>query len=449
MARMADQTCSPHSIAAPMPARSSRPKRPGLMDAQKPGTPEWVILTALVLAYCVSGVSSVRFHPDESQWIASSNVLEEYFSGRFSSPLWDESYWTLTQPPLARYVIGMGRRAGGYGGDDLVEPWDWGHDDAWNIQAGAMPSERLLWWSRLPMAILMAFSVMVVYTLLRMGFGLPASLVWIALVLTNDFFGLTLRRAMGESSLLAGIMLVLLACYGVLQASDINSPHGDRRVYWWIALAGAGTGLAGSAKLNGLSTAAAGLGVVILRATRAARDWKTRGRCVVIDSGLLFVCAVGTFVLVNPYLWPDPVARSLRMLDHRFYEMGVQVRVFPDSAIGGFSDHVRTLFVRVFQDYGGVPHVNALLVLAASLTGWGFILSVALGWLRGRGGSPSVVAVALVALSASVPALFTPLDWDRYYLLPIWFSTLGVAVLLGRGVLAVIGAARMCRARSR
>ena len=81
--------------------------------------PPLVIL--LLTAVFVARIPQVMFHPDESHWIYSSVVFEKLVKMQWSSPVWQESYWTLTQPPLARYVIGLGRRLGGY--TVVNNPW--------------------------------------------------------------------------------------------------------------------------------------------------------------------------------------------------------------------------------------------------------------------------------------------------------------------------------------
>jgi hypothetical protein len=61
-----------------------------------------------------------------SFWIATSYYLEAFLGvpidevrPDFPRPLWGPSYDVLTQPPLARYVIGVERRLGGFGVADL------------------------------------------------------------------------------------------------------------------------------------------------------------------------------------------------------------------------------------------------------------------------------------------------------------------------------------------
>src|SRR5205807_4803752 len=58
------------------------------------------------------------------------------------------------------------------------------------------------------------------------------------------------------------------------------------------------------------------------------------------------------------------------------------------------------------------------------------LLISAWSWLRGGVGSGGSVVLLLVAFSSSFPVLMTPLDWDRYYLFPVFFSTVLIAVVI-------------------
>src|SRR5688572_29801773 len=159
------------------------------MQTQNIAVKAEVLLVVCTLAlFYLPGLSSVEFHPDESQWIATSNVFETYLRGDFQSPVWDRSYWTLTQPPVVRYIIGFSRYVGGYHIPDLNKPWDFERGKNFNDRRGAMPSDGLLWWSRLPMAILAIFSLAFVFILLHSSSGRFAAYIWLILVLASPYF---------------------------------------------------------------------------------------------------------------------------------------------------------------------------------------------------------------------------------------------------------------------
>lgn len=127
-----------------------------------------LVASILTFAFC-RNIQNVPFHPDESQWIATSFYFESLLNCDSALPVWTnydpsfsnqaqtvwvENYWTLTQPPLPRYIIAVGRLVGGYHVMDLNFPWQFNLEIEENEAFGAMPTQGLLWWSRLPMALL-------------------------------------------------------------------------------------------------------------------------------------------------------------------------------------------------------------------------------------------------------------------------------------------------------
>ena len=124
---------------------------------------EVVVVVAILGNAYFSRLEVVRFHGDESHWIATSYYFEALTTPSFSEPLWlsmseipddfpiperlaatlapeassthvwGAHYWTLTQPPASRYMIALGRIAGGYGVRHLNVPWDFDTTDAQNV----------------------------------------------------------------------------------------------------------------------------------------------------------------------------------------------------------------------------------------------------------------------------------------------------------------------------
>ena len=82
-----------------------------------------LVIGILAFAY-LSNISQVEFHPDESQWISTSYIFENYVRLEFKSEAWDKYYATTTQPPVANYIMGAGRFIGGYRRPDLNKPWN-------------------------------------------------------------------------------------------------------------------------------------------------------------------------------------------------------------------------------------------------------------------------------------------------------------------------------------
>ncbi len=135
----------------------------------------------LSLAIFLGSFAQVAFHPDENNWILTSPYGEILAHGDFRNPLWDEGFWTLDAPPLGRYIIYAGLYAGGIEELGFHLPWDFSQDEAANTARGSMPGPQVLWWSRLPMALLGALSAVLVFLLTVQAAGWWAG--WAALVL--------------------------------------------------------------------------------------------------------------------------------------------------------------------------------------------------------------------------------------------------------------------------
>jgi hypothetical protein len=392
---------------------------------------EHVLICALLLVHFIANIYSTSFYPDESQWIATSSALETFVSGDVAA--WQENYWTLTQPPVARYVIGVGRRAGGWGPADLNMPWNYFTDLLTNIHEGAMPSVDLLWYSRLPMAIFAALSGTVMVFLLTQLAGRLAGYAWLLFFMSSRYVDETLLRAMGESPLLLAVTMVLVVSWAVFATLFRAPTRSDTRRIGLLLLVGAiASGVAGATKLNGLT-------IVLLPMCAGAWSAARRARAprvsAVLAPVLVGSVAFLTFVALNPYLYPAPLTRTARMIDHRFSEMEQQRYTYAEAAMPDGLGRVSRIGTRVFRDYlplnldrAGV--VNALLASAG--------IVFALRLVADRCGSPSSIAAAIALLAAvavgTPPMLLSELDWDRYYLLPIIlamaFSAVGFAVTM-------------------
>ncbi len=400
----------------------------------------WVepcIIACALLAVFGARIEGISFWPDESQWIATSYFFEAFLDQQAEPSLWDEYYWTLTQPPVARYVIALGRLAGGYGIHDLNQPWEFKSDAAANADSGAMPAAGLLWWSRLPMALLAALSIVLLFCLVSRAAGRVAGYTMVLLLAANPYLGSTLCRAMSEAPLLVCVVMAMLAGDSALrywQRAATSAPPSIatlRPAAACFLLMGCICGLGAAAKLNGSTTVAAGLALCILAAATHAGNATAPARATFIltSVGLLLIGAALIFVAANPYLYPDPWGRTSAMFKFRLTEMQTQLGLYPRFAIHGFGTRLDIVFRRVLQDDAaisvrGARFINFLLCTA----GTSVLLRAAWSWLRGNeNGGTSLVLVA-VALTTAAPALLTPLDWERYYLLPVIFSTVGIAV---------------------
>ncbi len=408
---------------------------------------ETLLIGAILLIIFCTQLATVPFFPDESHWIGSSGVFEVFFTGQLGSPLWQESYWTLTQPPLTRYLIGVGRRLGGYTAAELNATWEFSLSDEENLARHALPEPGLLWWSRLPMAVIAAGCGLLLFELMRAARNRVAAYTLLVLYAANSYLAYILRRAMAEAPLLLFTLLAGWASAKAIQSwqravaiPSATSAPAVRRFpgveRWWL-LAGLFSGLAAAVKLNGALAGMAAGGLAMLAPLRYRGTVVRRARLDVLERSLLWVLlATGVvFMMVNPYLYPDPLGRTARMLKMRTQEMQQQWVQYPETHSQEGAARLAQVAERVFQDYAtwrfpGAPLVNG----ALCLLGLGYLLWTTYRWWRGgEQFYPSIVSAAM-ALSLVAPMLLSPLDWDRYYLFPVIFSLWCMALGGAQGV---------------
>jgi len=390
-----------------------------------------LLVFILLAVIFLSSISEVSFAEDESHWIHTSSYLEILLTEKVTSPFWGEHYWTLTQPPMARYLIGIGRLVGGYNRNELNTPWQFDHDPAWNVEHGNLPSPDLLWWSRLPMAILGALSGWILWRLIRKAAGQLAGEVFLFVFILNPYYQTHLRRAMSESPLLFYTVLATAVSIKALAATRAafqkkgTTLRDLRPACGWFMLAGGCCGLAGASKINGLLSAA-GLALLIITAGVLLQGpaAPTLRRTFVIRSAVLAVfSALLVFIALNPYLYPNLLVNMARMAKFRVQEMAIQVAGFPDSVLHDPAERIQVMSRRIFENYAwpnfhGARWVN----LGLTILGLGGLL-----WkpVHSRLDSTASVAASLLFIPAPVAlaALATPLDWDRYYLFPVVMAT--------------------------
>lgn len=385
-----------------------------------------IFIVVLVVFYFI-GINDIEFHGDESQWIATSVVFEVFLSGDFHSSMWDESHWMLTQPHLPRYVIGLGRWICGIDKSELNPAYDWSVDYKTNKERGNLPSPQLLRCSRFPMEVLAAISICTVFFLLKRMGGYFPSLVWIVLILFSDYFPLMLGRAMGESSLLASITFLMLISYLMLEET-VKSVD-PIKIYSYMFLFGLGVGLAGSSKLNGFSLLAGGFLLSIIIAHRLSISKKSKIKFIFFSNLILVFSSLAIWIAINPFLWPSPFSTTLKMFNYRVMEMRKQVELFPLYRINGIFPRIKVLIKRIFQNYSSIRFKGSWIInLFFFSVGFICLLVKSIKDIKVEKLNHTFIVIFIIGLASSLPALITPLDWDRYYLFPIYFTTIGIAI---------------------
>lgn len=377
-----------------------------------------VFLFTFSLYQNLTNMDTVDFHRDEARWINRAYFLEDLLHP--FSDTWSDYYITQGQPPLGNYLMGIGLLLQGR---DLEtnRVWDFHYDDAWNIQTGAMPDDADLNAGRRTNAVIGALVVVCVYAL--------------ASRLTNRFGGfmgalllsihpLHLRLS---SQALSDELLALL-----LMGSFLMAWRFTRNPSLLNALAlGALLGLGGAAKLSPLmlSMPLAGFGVLWL-----AWHLKTVGRGILRWDrgrfGWLMLAqpaiAFAVFVLANPYLWPNPIGRTLSLVDFRRSEMDGQSSAWPIAAVETPMVALQRTGRRFNLDYSSSMRAQNWLADVLT-TAWaaisldvivmvaGIVVLIALVVKRGLW-SPTAVTSMLMAASSAAILLGMGVDFYRYFL---------------------------------
>ena len=260
-------------------------------------------LAALLSLFYLAGVAGVPFHPDETSWLFQSRDFEALLTRPLElawepdSPPSAEMTYRALNAPLAKYLLGIGRRIAGFEPSNVQVDWNWSQTWAENERRGALPTLRLLLAARFASAAFYPLSLGLLYW---SGLRLHNRWTGLAAVLlfgTNALVLLHTRRAMAEGAL---SFAMTLAIVGMLA--------GDRRPW----LAGLGFALAlWSKQSTGILLPAACLSVV----------WSKSGmlpiRRAVLNLLIFLLVAVSVSWILNPFLWRAPFRAVGAMLEAR------------------------------------------------------------------------------------------------------------------------------------
>lgn len=414
------------------------------MHSKKISSPYLHIISGLVLILLlftyIRAIPNSPFFGDESHWIHTSVYWEILLEQPSTSPFWSENYWTLTQPPVTRYIIGIARNIQGFNSEQLNNPWEFSQSFEENAANNNMPSQDLLFASRVPMAILAALTGWVIFLIILNGYGILAAVLFVLLYAFNDYLIITLVRAMGESPMLFFLTLssffLILAIREFIVWSKNETP--DRKAiksYFLFSLSGIACGLAGASKINGLM-AGASIALIVFALLFFFSPSLNKNLKIKMSVRIIFIFACSVilpFILINPFLYASPLSRIGLMAKFRLYEMGVQIAGFPDMHINTLSERVPLLFAEVFSQY--MPfHLPAILYFLLVGIGAINLINRLLDWNKSRQNFPTELVLVLVLLPLALAGYATPLNWDRYFLSSVMLNMIcapiGIAYLL-------------------
>lgn len=398
------------------------------------------LFAQVVIYRFASHLSKLRIHGDESLYIGSSYYFEALIYGPTANNQWDQSYWLMTTTLLPRYIIGLGRLIAGYGINQLnTLTWNFNAADTVNMLSSAMPSNGLLWVARFPMVLLTIASILIVYRLLHQSSGRFAAYTWVILCVTSEYYLTHLRRAMTEAPLLFFMVVTMLLMCALLQLIQHYDPI--QTISWqWKLIAcltglGISIGLMAASKLNGFGALAATIPIIYISIYRLPIGTRAKVKFITLAMLAVGVIAFGTFVLLHPHTWPTPIQIIWKMLEQRIKETSEQMREWPQAVINN-SNRVPLLAKRISYNYASIRiegQVALTIMLNIGFFVTGFIITLKRMWsdLENQKSSNADRVFFAMGAAMSIPSLFTPLDWDRYYLIPVFFATIFIAIGLG------------------
>jgi 4-amino-4-deoxy-L-arabinose transferase-like glycosyltransferase len=394
---------------------------------------EFFIIFFIVGASFMVGLKKTWFHPDESLWINQSYHFEDFFEGRFSAIAQQRTDYALTMPTIPEYVIGLSRRIGGYTPAQLNTMWDWDKSYEENQAIGSIPPEDMIWWARFLPALLGISSIIVTFYLIKWSFGVWVGYIWMVITVPNQWLISTLQRAMGESPLLFNIVIAMLAGYLAIKHFRSEGESVKSSLIWLIVF-GAFTGLAGQTKLNGLAIFPAGIAILLLLTVKCTP--RQRWRYFLIGVLGLSIFTFIFFVGTNPFYWSDPIGRTLQTLQFRVNMLqSSQPTAFPEIAINGWREHLQIDLEQIFKVRSSIQFANSN-YLEMVLAFLGFSVLVYLSWTsyvkKSLVMNAGALSILLVGFLAGFPNLFTTLNIDRYFLLPVYFVSIYIAIGLNR-----------------
>ncbi len=399
----------------------------GILDAV------WLIVLAV---YILGGIAIVPFHGDEAMQMTMSRDYFTAFVNHQPHALLVNPPYQLDSPNWLRLIngsvnphtVGFSLHLAGYIETGLPAIWEWPLSYDENVLRGHRPPQAMLIVSRLPSAIFLALSVIILFGIGRQMRGRVAAYTASGLYALSPVILLNGRRAMMEGSVLCfGLLAIWLA---------IMICKGRDSWRWWIAL-GLACGLTLASKHSGIVFVAAALGWVLVgQITKHFPILPIRLISHLLGRLMMsLVMMMIIFIALSPGLWNAPLARLGDLVTERTKLLDSQVKAEPDAPT--------TLNERVIgivtQPYVQAPvyyeaafwanaepiqveiaaydpsvwsglHSGALIGTLLTLVAVMGIGIIARDWRMWRIGLLVWLTVTLASL------LVNPLPWQRYYL---------------------------------
>ena len=450
------QTVTPQAGEQPTERSVTRP----LWAPRRIDVAMGMVLFIVASVVFLRATETVPFHGDESEWINNGRYFRFMFLDRdYSSSVWRVSWVNRDQPPVGRYIIGGIIWATGRDPSKVNRSYAWERDLEANRQEGRIPGPELLMPVRRTMAVFGAFAVVLLFVAGRMIGGTITGATAAVFAIASPLLQLYFAQARTETLLalftVTGLVLLLAFARWYRQTGRLPS-------FGWAI--GPVMGVALATKLTaavGILGICAYAGVAGLARFRRSRTEAVRMIAWSLTTGIL---ASIVWVVVNPFLWPDPVGRTLSMFELQRSMMDDQGANFGHPVPDDLSIRLTLMVVRTFVEISTPPFDAGLpkgsdsvssrtftelptvlgvsVELALALLGLAVLIArAAAGWRAGdRHGAETALLWWLAAYILGIGVNLN-LDWPRYYVPTAFFG----ALLIGLGVQTLVDAALRLR----
>lgn len=410
--------------------------RPALLNAL-------IMIAVLIVgvAHDFHLIEATPFHQDESRWLNRAHYLTDL--AHPFGPTWNDQYLTQGQPPIGSYMMGIALLIQGRD-TDTNTPWDFRRATQWNKDHGNLPAQGDLLAGRRFNAVVGALAAVVVYIVVRSLTNAAGGIAGALFLIFNPLLTWHNRLALADTTLT--LTLALLVWLAVLFT---RSPS------WWKAIGlGLLIGFGGANKFTPMALAIPLTGIGALMVLQSWRDRRKlrsvhlhmAGLPPLSNPGWMLlstpITAMVFFVVSYPYLWPDPLGRTLTLIDFRRTEMQSQFRINVRMRAPTPWDSLEATVVALGDTWSTTRHLlaswdlraiaGAVSLLDLLVAFAGIVLCTWIGLRKGLR-SAELIAASLMVFQTLIIILTMRTAFERYFMPIVLMEMIAFGYAIGFG----------------
>lgn len=268
----------------------------------------FIILFAVLLLWFTRDLDSYsNYNYDEGGYLSVGNLyFNLYFINHdFFNPAWYQSYRSYGPAnQVPKYIMGLSLYLFGYG-DEKFEYFyfKWKDSLEENIKKGMVPSAKVLYAARFPIAVLGALTVLLIFVICRILCGWKFALIATLVTSFNHLILLLSKTAMLDIPyVFFSILTIFLMCYFLKRTNKKWSE--------WIVITLIGI-------IIGLAVSSKPMGIFILITTVIfflILSISQKRKIFLFYLILILIITGSIFIISNPVLYPHPVKHSKMLI---------------------------------------------------------------------------------------------------------------------------------------